>query len=136
MLALRGGSGSRIVVFIAATTVALGAGCRRPGAATPVLLIQCQVTPSPARVGPATALIRLTDRTTGRPVPDAGVSVEGDMSHAGMTPVFATAKAIGDGRYQAPLTFTMAGDWVLLIKTIVPGRPAEESQIPLPGVRP
>ena len=133
MLALRE---SRTVALVVAAAVALASGCHRPGGAAPTLLVQCQITPSPARVGPATALIQLTDLATGHPAPGAVVSVEGDMSHAGMTPVFATAKAIGDGRYAAPLTLTMAGDWVMIVHAAVPGRPAEERQIPLPGVRP
>ncbi len=43
------------------------------------------------------------------------------MSHAGMAPVFGEATEIEPGRYQAHLTFEMAGDWVILLHVILPG---------------
>ena len=36
------------------------------------------------------------------------------MTHPGMPPVLAEATAVGEGRYEARFTFTMAGDWVVL----------------------
>lgn len=50
----------------------------------------------------------------------ASVEITGDMTHAGMVPVIATAFEIEAGLYQTKdFDFTMAGDWILttVIKT-------------------
>jgi hypothetical protein len=72
------------------------------------------VAPSPPVAGPATVSLRLTDTHSGQPLPGAEVRIEGDMTHPGMKPVFGTARETAPGRYEAPITFTMAGDWVLV----------------------
>jgi hypothetical protein len=52
-----------------------------------------------------------------------------------MQPVFAAAREVGPGRYEARLDLTMAGDWILLIDaTLADGRTLRR-QVSLPGVR-
>ncbi|MBV7329302.1 FixH family protein [Chloroflexi bacterium TSY] len=54
----------------------------------------------------------------GNPVTDALVSLEGNMNHAGMIPVFTdpvTDDAETDGVYQVPFGFTMLGDWIITV---------------------
>ena len=46
-----------------------------------------------------------------------------------MAPVFAEAREIEPGRYQAHLTFAMAGDWVILLHIMLPGGQKLERQI-------
>jgi len=58
------------------------------------------------------------------------------MSHPGMAPVFGEAREIEPGRYQAHLTFPMAGDWVILLHIVLPDGQKLERQIDLKGVRP
>ncbi len=53
-----------------------------------------------------------------------------------MAPVFGEAKEVVPGRYQAHLTFEMAGDWVILLHVILPGGQKLERQIDVRGVRP
>ena len=50
----------------------------------------------------------------------ARIALEGNMSHAGMAPVFANANEIGSGRYQANMELTMAGDWVVFARVSLP----------------
>lgn len=51
-----------------------------------------------------------------KPLEKAVVTVRGDMTHAGMSPVLATAQDTGKGRYILEgFGFNMAGDWVLSI---------------------
>lgn len=72
-----------------------------------------------------------------RPVLATGarVSVEGNMSHPGMVPVFGTAVEVRPGRYEAPLTLTMGGDWVLTVKaTLADGRRLSH-EVKLPAVK-
>ena len=61
--------------------------------------------------------------------------VEADMTHAGMSPVFADAKETQPGRYQAQLSLPMAGDWVLLLHGTLPGGEKLERQFEVSGVR-
>lgn len=58
------------------------------------------------------------------------------MSHAGMSPIFGEAREIEPGRYQANLTFEMAGDWVILLHVVRPGGEKLERQLDVKGVRP
>lgn len=93
------------------------------------------VTPAPPATGPARFSAALADARTRQPVRGAVVKLEGDMSHPGMKPVFGTAREIAPGRYEAPIEFTMAGDWVLLLDaTLADGRTLQR-QVLLPGVR-
>jgi len=57
----------------------------------------------------------------GRPVEDATVTIRGDMSHAGMAPVEATAAHAGDGIYTADFEWTMTGDWIVTVTATLAG---------------
>jgi hypothetical protein len=92
----------------------LAAGCSPAADFASTIALDWTVTPSPPAIGPATVSLTLTDTRSGRPLAGAEVRIEGDMSHPGMKPVFGTAREAAPGRYEAPLTFTMAGDWVLV----------------------
>ena len=57
----------------------------------------------------------------GLPVTDVTVSLEGNMTHAGMVPVLTESVWDGadgseDGRYHVPFQFTMLGDWIVSVK--------------------
>lgn len=90
--------------------------------------------PQPVTVGPAAVTIKLSD-AEGNPLPGAGVTVEGDMSHPGMSPVFAEAKELPGGRYQARLDFGMAGDWVVILHIKLSNGQTLERQVDVKGVR-
>lgn len=66
----------------------------------------------------------------------ARATLEADMSDPGMAPVFAEAKEIEPGRYQAHLSFEMAGDWVILLHVTLPGGQKLERQFDVRDVRP
>lgn len=53
----------------------------------------------------------------GSAVSGARLSVEGNMSHPGMVPVFADAAELEPGRYQAIMKLSMAGDWRFTVHT-------------------
>lgn len=70
--------------------------------------------PNPPVVGEARLVFTVSDR--GKPVSNLQVSVEGNMTHAGMQPVFADAVETAPGRYVTrDFRFTMKGDWVLTV---------------------
>jgi hypothetical protein len=58
-----------------------------------------------------------------KPLENAVVTVRGDMTHAGMSPVQQVARASGKGRYVLDgFGFTMSGDWVLSISAKTNGK--------------
>ncbi|GAB5490474.1 MAG: hypothetical protein Phog2KO_06890 [Phototrophicaceae bacterium] len=68
-----------------------------------------------AMVGDATLLVTVTDED-GNPINDASVSVQGDMTHAGMIPVIPDAVSTAEeGVYAIPFEFTMGGDWIITV---------------------
>jgi YtkA-like len=69
------------------------------------------------------------------PVTGASVELEGDMSHAGMSPVFGQAKEEQPGDYRGRLEFSMAGDWTILLHVRLANGQRLERQIEVKGVR-
>lgn len=108
-------------------------GCQRPATAL-VVTIEHEVSPLPARSGPATIALRVSD-VSGHAVTGARIRLEANMSHPGMAPVFAEAKETEPGRYQAHLEFTMAGDWIVLVNLIMSDGRKLEQQFEIKGVR-
>jgi hypothetical protein len=122
------------LIEIACVATLLTAGCTRPAESPPVVEIEHAISPQPVRVGPATITLQLAD--AGKPLTGAHIEIEADMSHAGMSPLFAEAKETVPGRYQAHLDFQMGGDWVILLHVTLPGGKRLERQIDVRGVRP
>jgi hypothetical protein len=122
--ARRGLNGVRAAVLGA--ILALGCGARP---APPVGLGAWTLSPQPASMGPSTLTMML-------PAPGAQLQVEGHMSHPGMAPVVARAEDLGQGRYRAEFTFTMAGDWSLMVSGRLADGRAVEHRIDVAGVRP
>ncbi|HTP87067.1 MAG TPA: FixH family protein [Bryobacteraceae bacterium] len=109
--------------------------CHRTATADSGMTVACEIAPKPARVGTATVTVRLADAAT-KPVTGAKISLEGDMAHPGMEPVFAKAQETNPGSYVASLNFTMAGDWVIVVQGILPDGSKVERQIDVKGVLP
>ncbi|MGH2543521.1 MAG: FixH family protein, partial [Ardenticatenaceae bacterium] len=73
--------------------------------------------------------LRLDDRTEieiriengAAPMSGAQVRVEGNMSHAGMEPLVASATEVAPGTYVAILDWTMAGEWSVTARASLPG---------------
>ena len=64
------------------------------------------------------------------------MEVEADMSHPGMAPVFGEVEETAPGNYLAHVRFTMAGDWVLLLRIKLPDGRKIERQVDVRGVQP
>ena len=106
--------GRLLLASVACACALLGAACKLTEP-TPDFRVEHDVSPSPPAVGPATVSLRVTDFLASKPVSGARIRLEGNMTHPGMTPVFAEATEAEPGRYRATLEFTMAGDWVVLV---------------------
>jgi len=111
------------------------AGCRPPEPAD-AIHVSWTLDPSPPVMGtPIVARLTLRDAKQ-KPITGAHLRLEGLMSHPGMAPVTAVVTERGNGDYDAPLQFTMAGDWILLVTGELPGGAAIKKQIEINGVRP
>jgi hypothetical protein len=117
--------------------LAVAAACRPapPVDAAPEIVLQWKLTPAPPTAGPIRLSLSLTDRKTGRPIQGAEVRLEGNMSHPGMEPLFATAREVSPGRYEAGMELTMGGDWVLLMDARLRDGRTAHRELALPGVR-
>lgn len=95
------------------------AGCRESAqapTATPEASITVELIPmEPVRVGATVLTVRLTGANN-LPVTDAmRVAARGDMTHAGMQPVFGVAEEASNGEYRIAFEWTMAGDWIITV---------------------
>jgi YtkA-like len=123
------------VVVAAVIAVGFGTGCRRPPNASSGVRVGFQIEPKPLKVGIAIVSFELTDAAS-RPVNGAKIAVEADMSHAGMSPVFAQANEVQPGLYQSHLSLGMAGDWVILLHGTLPDGEKFERQFDVRDVQP
>ena len=123
----------QILFYLFLLTLVL-VGCRR-GNSDDIsgINVDLTVSPDPPTVGLATIRLVLSDADD-QPLSGAVVELEGNMNHAGMVPVFSQATETDPGQYEAPLEFTMGGDWFVLVKVSLPDGREFERQVNLPGV--
>jgi hypothetical protein len=124
-------SGFRFLV--AAVLILAASACGEHANPAANILLQSSIAPTPARVGPASVQVDLTD-PAGTPLAGAHVTMEADMSHAGMAPIFFDSQETGAGRYKGNLTFSMAGDWTILLHITLANGLKVEKQFEVPGV--
>ena len=111
----------------------LAQACKHQSEPAPDLTLTHEVSPQPPRVGPLTITIRLAN-ASGKPLTGARVKLEGNMSHAGMIPVFADAIETEPGRYSSTLKLSMAGDWYCVVHMNLPDGRTLERQFEIKGV--
>jgi YtkA-like len=109
-------------------------GCHKRGDTAPDIVIEHKIAPDPPRTGRATITLKLAD-SAGKPINGARISLEGNMSHAGMRPVFSDARELEAGRYEAPLEFTMSGDWIILVNLTLPDGRKLQREIAVKGIQ-
>ena len=106
--------------------------CKRQSESLDLTLTH-EVSPQPPRVGPSTITLRLAE-ASGKPATGVRVKLEGNMSHAGMTPVFADAKEIEPGQYSSTMELSMAGDWYVVVHMTRPDGRQLQRQFEIKGV--
>jgi hypothetical protein len=124
---------SRKKSLLAVLLLAVVVSCGRGEKDLPDVTVGLSISPEPPQIGPATITILLSD-PSGQPIKGAEVSLEGNMSHAGMVPVFAQASEVDPGTYRANLEFTMGGDWFILVRAELPDGRSMERKVDVPGV--
>ena len=126
---------SLVVVVAVVIGVVFGIGCHKPPNASSGVMVEFQIKPKPVRVGPVVVCLTLTDAGN-HPVTGTQIALEADMSHAGMSPVFAQANEVQPARYESHLSLGMAGDWVILLHGTLPNGEKLERQFDVRDVRP
>ena len=135
----------RILTAAVILACSLATACAAPGCdvhgdrereSNGAISVSWTLNPSPPFAGtPIIVRLTLRDRDQ-QPVTGARLRLEGLMSHPGMAPITAAVTERGNGEYEAPLQFTMAGDWILLVTGELPGGVGFKRQIEINGVRP
>lgn len=125
-----------VAALVVASLPSLGCASQgSSGTLSPPIAVTWTLNPRAPTVGRATLTVSVRNQA-GAPVSNAVVRVQGLMSHAGMAPVLATGTERAPGDYEVPLEFTMAGDWVLIVKTSVGREGGIEFRIDVANVRP
>jgi hypothetical protein len=122
----------RISVIALCACLVLVQSCRKQNESLPDLTLAHEVSPQPPRVGPVTITLIVT-KASG-PVTGARITLEGNMSHAGMAPVFAEATEMAPGQYRAIIELSMAGDWVVQVHLSLPDNIKLNRQFEIKGV--
>ncbi|XSG75907.1 FixH family protein [Herpetosiphon llansteffanensis] len=86
-------------------------GCSRTPSDDPRLTMSLEQTPS--TMGVQTIVLVINDGAT--PLDNAKVQIEATMTHAGMPSQIVQMQALGAGKYQANIDFSMLGEWVLIV---------------------
>lgn len=94
-----------------------------------------EVSPQPPRVGQVEIRLRLTDASR-KALTGVEIKLEGNMSHAGMSPVFANTLEVAPGEYEAKIALSMAGDWIILVHLTLRDGSKLERQFEIKGVAP
>ena len=108
-------------------------GCR--GQSSQVVFVAHEVLPQPPRVGQVEIRLRLTDASR-KPLRGAEIKLEGNMSHAGMSPELANTLEVAPGQYRANMELSMAGDWIVLVHLTLRDGTKLERQFEIKGVAP
>jgi hypothetical protein len=128
--------GRRVIAFVALVLCAglFLSGCRARPEPKSDINVEHEVLPDPPVVGRSTITLRVRE-ATGRPLSGARVELEGNMTHAGMRPVFARARESAAGLYWSDFEFTMGGDWVITVRMTLPDGRTLEREFNVKGVR-
>ena len=125
-----------LILALATSTALLFVGCHpKPRAAAGTIQASVQFDPNPPTThGPVKLKIVLSD-SNGNALPLSEFAVEGDMNHAGMSPVFAQLHETAPGEYSGEIQFTMGGDWFLLLSGQLPGNTHIVKKVDVRGVK-
>ncbi len=99
------------------------AGCTRssrPVDGAPEVTMTLALEPDPPLFGrPCQIGITLLD-DAGEPIDEVTLHIKGDMTHAGMVPVYVETSGSFDGQYLTLFEWTMGGDWILTVTGELP----------------
>lgn len=122
---------TRLWVLISAVILLMGVGCRQgQQTGTADLSIELLSPQNPSMANDREMSLRVT-AADGQPVNDAVLDIKGDMAHAGMVPVLASAENGAEGVYTTPFVWTMTGDWIVTVRATLPDDTWHEAEFRL-----
>ncbi len=119
--------------FLLVTVCIVLVACHRTSASASTTMMSYEIAPTPARVGLTEITVILKDAAS-KPVTAAHVTLEADMAHPGMTPIFTETKESVPGSYAGKLSFNMPGDWAILVHATLADGTRLERQIDIQGI--
>jgi YtkA-like protein len=122
-----------LLIFLIISLVGVTGGCTKSALQRSIVVSDKQITPQPPYAGPIRVNFKLVDAS--KPLAGAHITLEGDMTHAGMAPVFGEVREVSPGQYQGQVTLSMGGDWVVLLHITLPDGKKIEEQMDVPGVQ-
>ncbi len=121
----------RLWVLISAVILLLGVGCRQSQqTGTADLTIELISPQNPSMANDREMSLQVTT-ADGQPVNNAVLDIKGDMAHAGMVPVLASAENGVEGVYTTPFVWTMTGDWIVTVRATLPDDTWHETEFSL-----
>ena len=124
---------ARTLISVLTISASVWLGCGQSG--DEAVSVTWAIDPAPPVTSTVTtAQITLRDRRE-QPVRGARLRLEGHMAHPGMTPVVSQVTEREDGTYTAPVHFTMAGDWTLVLTGELQDGTRITKQLEVTGVR-
>jgi YtkA-like protein len=127
--------GFGLAVFIVLLLVSLqSTGCSRSSRAAHDVAFACDSDPKPPRIGLNTFTVVLSG-SNNEQLTGAHISLEGDMSHPGMSPVFGEASEIAPGQYRGTLDLNMLGDWTIVFHITLATGQSLDRQVQLQHIR-
>jgi hypothetical protein len=102
-------------------------GCSRERTTSRQIAMRCEVE-RPERVGPNTITCKLSGEAQ-KPLTGARISLEGNMTHPGMSPTFGEAKETSPGTYTGIVDLNMRGDWVVTVHVVMAGSSKLDQEI-------
>ena len=123
------------MICVVATLVVAACGSGANGGATGGSNLKITLLPVSGGRAATTLTIQVMDKA-GKAVTDAAVSLEGNISHAGMSPAQSDSvrdadDGASDGQYTVPFAFNMLGDWVITVYVKLPDGTVNQQDIPV-----
>ncbi len=123
------------LLSVAVALSLVGPGCSNANDERSGIRLSSALEPATPLTGTPVRVRFLLSDAAGTPVREAALRLEAHMAHPGMQPVVAPVIEVRDGAYEARLSFTMAGDWILVLDgTLADGR-RYTRHIDVPDVR-
>jgi len=119
-------------VVLAWVVLAGVVACSPQGAEPDDVDYELRIDPAPPVQGEVSLSLRVSDPDG--PLGGARVEIEGNMSHAGMKPSFASLSEVEPGLYEGDFVFTMGGDWFLIVSVETGDGRSLRHVIEVPGV--